>query len=79
MVTQIEKKSFKTMNPTCHNFNDFQSSSDSIPLLIGFNAGIVTLQDLIRKEIYKVFNEEVSYFYAIRMLLKVSTTACLLG
>lgn len=60
MVTQIEKKSFKTMNPTCHNFNEYQASPESVPLLVGFNTGIVTLQDLIRKDIYKVFNEEVS-------------------
>lgn len=47
------------MNPTCHNFNTFYSSLESVPLLVGFNTGIITLQDLIRKDIYKVFNEEV--------------------
>lgn len=57
----VEKKTFKTMNPTCHNFNLSFISPESIPLLVGFNTGIVTLQDLIRKDIYKVFNEEVSY------------------
>lgn len=60
MITQIEKKSYKTMNPTCHSFNSFGASSESVPLLVGFNTGIVTLQDIIRKDIYKVFNEEVS-------------------
>lgn len=59
MATQIEKKTFKTMNPTCHSFNTSFTSSDSIPLLVGFNTGIITLQDLIRKDVCKVFNEEV--------------------
>ncbi len=62
MITQIEKKTFKTMNPTCHNFNSSFTSSDSIPLLVGFNTGIITLQDILRKDVYKVFNEEVRLY-----------------
>lgn len=62
MITQIEKKMFKTMNPTCHDFNSCHASKDSIPLLVGFNNGIITLHDIIRKDIYKVFNEEVKKF-----------------
>lgn len=51
------------MNPTCHNFNMSFTSSDSIPLLVGFNTGIITLQDLIRKDVCKVFNEEVCILF----------------
>lgn len=54
----LEKKIYKGTNPTCHDFNSFSASSDSLSLLIGFSTGQIQLIDPFKKEINKLFNEE---------------------
>ena len=40
-------------------------SSESVRLLVGFTAGQVQLIDPIKKELSKLFNEEVTFLYHI--------------
>lgn len=54
----LEKKIFKGPNPTCHAFNAASASLESLTLLIGFATGHVQLTDPIKKEVYRVFNED---------------------
>ncbi|XP_029426994.1 dystrophia myotonica WD repeat-containing protein isoform X1 [Rhinatrema bivittatum] len=54
----IDKRIYKGTQPTCHNFNQFNASPESISLLVGFSAGQVQYLDLIKKETSKLFNEE---------------------
>lgn len=52
---------YKGTNPTCHDFNNYSLTADSVSLLIGFSTGQIQLIDPVKKELSKLFNEEVSY------------------
>lgn len=59
---------YKGINPTCHDFNLVTATSDSASLLVGFSTGQIQLIDPIKKELSKLYNEEViltidSFFY----------------
>ncbi|CAM4690547.1 unnamed protein product, partial [Caretta caretta] len=54
----IDKRIYKGTQPTCHDFNQFTATTDSISLLVGFSAGQVQYLDLIKKDTSKLFNEE---------------------
>lgn len=55
----VDKKLYKGTNPTCHNFNQTTATADSAPLLVGFSTGQIQLTDPIKKEVNKLYNEEV--------------------
>ncbi|UYV82399.1 WDR20 [Cordylochernes scorpioides] len=55
----VEKKSYKGTFPTCHDFNKATVGQDTCPLLVGFSAGQIQLIDPNKKEISKLYNEEV--------------------
>ncbi|CAL9684911.1 unnamed protein product [Knipowitschia caucasica] len=54
----IDKRIYKGTQPTCHDFNQFSASADSVALIVGFSAGQVQYLDPIKKETSKLFNEE---------------------
>lgn len=56
----IDKRIYKGTQPTCHDFNQFTATADTIGLLVGFSAGQVQYLDLVKKDTSKLFNEEVS-------------------
>lgn len=51
---------YKGTNPTCHDFNTANMTCESVNLLVGFSTGQVQLIDPIKKELSKLYNEEVS-------------------
>lgn len=51
----IDKRSYKGLYPTCHDFNVF---ADNVHLLVGLSAGQIQLMDPIKKEFCKLYNEE---------------------
>jgi hypothetical protein len=51
---------YKGTNPTCHDFNSTTVTPDSVSLLVGFSEGQVQLVDPIKKEMSKLYNEDVS-------------------
>ena len=61
LTKPIDKRIYKGTLPTCHDFNSTTVSPDSVLLLVGFTAGQVQLIDPIKKEISKLYNEEVSH------------------
>lgn len=59
---------YKGTNPTCHDFNLVTMTADSVSLMVGFSTGQIQLIDPIKKELNKLYNEEViliSFFYKI--------------
>lgn len=60
----LDKKLYKGTNPTCHNFNQTTATAECAPLLVGFSTGQIQLIDPIKKELSKLYNEEV-YKYKI--------------
>uniref|UniRef100_A0A3B4B399 Uncharacterized protein n=1 Tax=Periophthalmus magnuspinnatus TaxID=409849 RepID=A0A3B4B399_9GOBI len=54
----IDKRIYKGTQPTCHDFNQYSASADSVALIVGFSAGQVQYLDPIKKETSKLFNEE---------------------
>lgn len=56
----IDKKLYKGINPTCHDFNSITATADSASLLVGFSTGQIQLVDPIKKELSKLYNEEVN-------------------
>ncbi|XP_048378599.1 WD repeat-containing protein 20-like isoform X3 [Stegostoma tigrinum] len=54
----IDKRIYKGTQPTCHDFNQFTATPDSVSLVVGFSAGQVQYLDPIKKETSKLFNEE---------------------
>ena len=56
----IDKRIYKGTSPTCHDVNKLTVSSESVMLLVGFTGGQIQLVDPIRKEVGKLYNEEVS-------------------
>lgn len=59
LTKPIDKRVYKGTFPTCHDFNEFSATPDSVMLLVGFTAGQVQLIDPITKELSKLYNEEV--------------------
>lgn len=69
LTKPIDKKIYKGISPTCHDFNSVATTEDSLPLIVGFSTGLIQLIDPIRKDVSVLFNEEVSYrFYALNKL-----------
>lgn len=58
----IDKRIYKGTQPTCHDFNQYSATAESVALIVGFSAGQVQYLDPIKKETSKLFNEEVFYF-----------------
>lgn len=56
----VDKRIYKGTFPTCHDFNKFTATSESVQLLVGFSTGQIQLYDPFRKEYSKFFNGEVS-------------------
>ncbi|KAK6470701.1 WD repeat-containing protein 20-like [Huso huso] len=54
----LDKRIYKGTQPTCHDFNQFSATADSVSLVVGFSAGQVQYLDPIKKETSKLFNEE---------------------
>ncbi|KAI4883748.1 hypothetical protein NFI96_025904, partial [Prochilodus magdalenae] len=54
----IDKRIYKGTQPTCHDFNQYSATTDSVALIVGFSAGQVQYLDPIKKETSKLFNEE---------------------
>ena len=65
----IDKRIYKGTSPTCHDINRLSLSSESVLLLVGFTGGQIQLVDPIRKEIGKLYNEEVCFKTEILSLL----------
>lgn len=57
----VDKKIYKGTNPTCHDFNTVTTTYNSVSLLIGFSTGQIQIFDPIKKEISKLYNEEVRF------------------
>jgi hypothetical protein len=61
LTKPIDKRIYKGTLPTCHDFNEASVTADSVLLLVGFSAGQVQLIDPIKKDVSKLYNEEVCY------------------
>lgn len=59
----VDKKIYKGTNPTCHDFNTVTTTYNSVSLLIGFSTGQIQIFDPIKKEISKLYNEEVIFSF----------------
>lgn len=62
----VDKKLYKGTNPTCHNFNQTTATADSAPLLVGFSTGQIQLIDPIKKELSKLYNEDVGNLWYVK-------------
>ena len=60
LTKPIDKRIYKGTFPTCHDFGPVTEESEIVPLVVGFSGGQIQLVDPIRKELSKLFNEEVS-------------------
>lgn len=74
----IDKRIYKGTQPTCHDFNQYSATAESVALIVGFSAGQVQYLDPIKKETSKLFNEEVicvcsSVFGNMAVLFKAKT------
>ena len=58
----VDKKVYKSTNPTCHDFNKVTVTGETVSLLIGFSTGQIQLVDPIKKDPSKLYNEEVRIF-----------------
>lgn len=72
LTKPIDKKIYKGISPTCHDFNSAAISEDSLPLIIGFSTGLIQLIDPVRKDVSALFNEEVRYMDIFYKLPKYS-------
>lgn len=68
----IDKRIYKGTQPTCHDFNQYSATADSVSLIVGFSAGQVQYLDPIKKETSKLFNEEVRLWFCVKDLHTVS-------
>lgn len=59
LTKPVDKKMYKGTNPTCHDFNVVTMTPDSVSLVVGFSTGQIQLIDPIKKELSKLYNEEV--------------------
>lgn len=71
LTKPIDKKLYKGISPTCHDFNSTAITEDSLPLIVGFSTGLVQLIDPVRKDVSILFNEEVSYLYILVTKLNI--------
>lgn len=74
LTKPVDKKMYKSTNPTCHDFNTVTMTADTVALVIGFSTGQIQLIDPIKKELSKLYNEEVSllgmvYFIGLSFLV----------
>ncbi|XP_023214338.1 WD repeat-containing protein 20-like [Centruroides sculpturatus] len=60
LTKPVDKRVYKGTYPTCHDFNQVTVSAECVSLLVGFSAGQIQLIDPIKKELSKLYNEEVS-------------------
>ena len=74
LTKPIDKRIYKGTCPTCHDFGPVSEQSDIIPLLVGFSGGQIQLIDPIRKELSKLYNEEVNKYWFIRLLQRTYLT-----
>uniref|UniRef100_A0A2S2PK39 WD repeat-containing protein 20 n=1 Tax=Schizaphis graminum TaxID=13262 RepID=A0A2S2PK39_SCHGA len=58
LTKPIDKKLYKGISPTCHDFNSTATTEDSLPLIVGFSTGLLQLIDPVRKDVSVLFNEE---------------------
>ncbi|XP_037963407.2 WD repeat-containing protein 20 [Plutella xylostella] len=58
LTKPVDKKMYKSTNPTCHDFNTVTLTPDTVSLVIGFSTGQIQLIDPIKKELSKLYNEE---------------------
>ena len=63
LTKPIDKRIYKGTFPTCHDFGPVPEESEVVPLIVGFSGGQIQLVDPIRKELSKLFNEEVGINY----------------
>jgi len=63
LTKPIDKKLYKGISPTCHDFNSTAITEDSLPLIVGFSTGLVQLIDPVRKDVSVLFNEEVNHIF----------------
>lgn len=68
LTKPVDKKMYKGTNPTCHDFNTVTMTPDSVLLVIGFSTGQIQLIDPIKKELSKLYNEEVSYILLLYLI-----------
>uniref|UniRef100_A0A3B5LK32 Uncharacterized protein n=1 Tax=Xiphophorus couchianus TaxID=32473 RepID=A0A3B5LK32_9TELE len=61
----IDKRIYKGTQPTCHDFNQYSATAESVALIVGFSAGQVQYLDPIKKETSKLFNEELPTFHSL--------------
>lgn len=61
LTKPVDKRVYKGTYPTCHDFNQCTVTNDGVSLLVGFSAGQIQLIDPIKKELSKLYNEEVIY------------------
>ena len=59
LTKPIDKRIYKGTFPTCHDLGPVPDDSEVVPLGVGFSGGQIQLVDPIRKELSKLFNEEV--------------------
>lgn len=69
----IDKRIYKGTQPTCHDFNQYSATAESVALIVGFSAGQVQYLDPIKKETSKLFNEEVSLWAFYQISLSCTT------
>lgn len=79
LTKPIDKKIYKGISPTCHDFNSFALAEDSLPLVVGFSTGLVQLIDPVRKDVSVLFNEEVNFFLYIDYIVLVITVPILIA
>lgn len=65
----IDKRIYKGTQPTCHDFNQYSATAESVALIVGFSAGQVQYLDPIKKETSKLFNEEVFFCACLHILV----------
>lgn len=72
----IDKRIYKGTQPTCHDFNQYSATAESVALIVGFSAGQVQYLDPIKKETSKLFNEEVIFVRSVLFKAKTSGVVC---
>lgn len=71
----IDKRIYKGTQPTCHDFNQYSATAESVALIVGFSAGQVQYLDPIKKETSKLFNEEV-FHVSLCISIRLSGLPC---
>lgn len=74
----IDKRIYKGTQPTCHDFNQYSATAESVALIVGFSAGQVQYLDPIKKETSKLFNEEVGLSFLFINKAEFMMSSCFL-